>query len=46
MEKISWNDWVRNEEVLNEGNKRRDILNIKKEERLTELITSCTGTTV
>jgi hypothetical protein len=32
MEKISWTDRVRNEEVSHRGKKERDILHTKKEE--------------
>jgi hypothetical protein len=40
MEKISWTDRVRNEEVLYRFKKEKNILHTKKEERLTGLVTS------
>jgi hypothetical protein len=42
MEQISWTDRVEN--VLHRVKEKRNILNIMKEERLTELVTSCVGT--
>ena len=43
MEKISWRDHVRNEAVLQ--NQGREEYPTTKEGRLTELVTSCIGTT-
>ena len=40
MEKISWTDHVRNEEVLLRVNEQRNILNEIKNRRLTGLVTS------
>jgi hypothetical protein len=49
MEKISWTDRVRNEEVLHRSKEERNILHeisyiLEKEGRLTGLVTSCVGT--
>ena len=45
MEKISWDDRVRNEEVLLQVNEQRNILHtVKSGRRLTGLVTSCVGT--
>ena len=44
IEKISWTDHVRNEEVLHRGNEDRNILQTRNEGRLTGLVTSCVGT--
>ena len=47
MEKISWTDRVRNEEVLHTVNEKRRILHTlkgKNEGRLPELVISCVGT--
>jgi hypothetical protein len=45
MEKISWTDRVRNEEVLHRVKEERGMLfTIKKEGKLTGLVTSCVGT--
>jgi len=46
MEKISWTDHARDEEVLQRGNEERNILPTIKEWTLTELITSCVETAV
>jgi hypothetical protein len=43
MEKISWTDRVRNEEVLHRVKKERNILHEIKR-RLIGLVTSCVGT--
>jgi hypothetical protein len=43
MEKISWTDRVRNEEVLHTVKEDRNYLNTIKERRLTGLVTSCVG---
>jgi len=44
MEKVSWTHPVRNEEVLQRVKKKRNILHtIKKEGRLTGLVTSGAG---
>jgi hypothetical protein len=45
MEKISWTDRVRNEEVLHRVKEERNILQAIKR-RLTGLVTSCLGTAV
>jgi hypothetical protein len=44
MEKISWADRVRSEEVLQRVKEERNILQTIKEETLTGLVTSCVGT--
>jgi len=44
IEKISWTDHMRNEEVLHRGNEDRNILHTINEGRLTGLVTSCIGT--
>ena len=45
LEEISWTDRVVNEEVLNRVNDVRNILHtVKKEGRLTGMVTSCVGT--
>jgi hypothetical protein len=45
MEKISWTDGVRNEEVLHRVKEERNIVHtIKKRGRLTGLVTSCVET--
>jgi hypothetical protein len=44
MEKISWTDHVRNEEVLHRVKEERNIVHTIEEERLTGLVTSCVGT--
>jgi hypothetical protein len=44
MEKISWTDRVRNEEVLHRVKEDRNIIHTIKEERLTGLVTSCVET--
>jgi hypothetical protein len=44
MEKISWIDRVRNEEVLHRVKEERNILHTIKKERLTGLVTSCVET--
>ena len=41
MEKISWTDNVRNEEVLLRVKEERNIIHTVKEGRLIALITSC-----
>jgi hypothetical protein len=44
VEKISWADYVKNEEVLHRVKKERNILQRVKEGELTALVTSCIGT--
>jgi hypothetical protein len=44
IDKISWTDRVRNEEVLHRVNEERNILHTIKEERLTGLVISCVET--
>jgi hypothetical protein len=44
MEKISWTDGVRNEEVLHRVKEERNILHTIKRKRLTGLVTSCAET--
>jgi hypothetical protein len=44
MEKISWTDHVRNEEVLHRGIKERNVLRTVKAGRLSGLVKSCKGT--
>jgi hypothetical protein len=45
MEEICWTDRVKNEELLNTVKEERNIVHtIKKEERLTGLVTSCVET--
>jgi DNA phosphorothioation-dependent restriction protein DptG len=44
MEKISWTDRVRNEEVLQGVKEERNILHTIKKGRLTGLVTSCVET--
>jgi hypothetical protein len=44
MEKISWTDHVRNEEVLLRVNEQRDSLHEIKNGRLTGLVTFCVET--
>jgi hypothetical protein len=46
MEKISWTNRVRNEEVLHRVMEERNILQMLKEGRLTEMLISCVGTVV
>ena len=41
MEKISWTDRVKNEEVLQRVKDERNVLLAVKEGRLTELVTNC-----
>jgi len=44
MEKTISTEHVRNEEVLHRDKEERNMLQTIKEERLTELVTSCVGT--
>ena len=44
MEKISWTDHVRNEEVLLRVNEQRNILHEIRKRKLTGLVTSYVGT--
>jgi hypothetical protein len=44
MEKISWTNRVKNEEVLQRDKEDRNVLHTTKEERLIGLVTSCVGT--
>jgi hypothetical protein len=44
MEKVSWTDRVRNEEVLHRVNEERDILHTITEGSLIGLVISCVGT--
>jgi len=44
MEKISWTDRVRNEEVLHGVKEKKNFIQTIKERRLTGLVTSCVGT--
>jgi hypothetical protein len=44
MEKISWTDRVRNEEVLHRIKEERNILHTIKRRKATGLVTSCVGT--
>ena len=44
MEKISWTDHARNEDVLLRVKEQRNILHTEKKCRLTGLISSCEGT--
>jgi hypothetical protein len=46
MEKISWTDRVRNEEVLHRVMEVMNVLDIIKGRKLFELVTSCVGTVV
>jgi hypothetical protein len=41
LEKISWKDYERNEEVLHRVKKGRDIMKNKKEGRSTGLVITC-----
>jgi hypothetical protein len=44
MEKISWPDHVRNEEVLHTAKEERNILHTIKRGQITGLVTTCIGT--
>jgi hypothetical protein len=44
MEKISWTDRVRNEEVLQREKDERNIVHIIKRRKATGLVTYCIGT--
>jgi hypothetical protein len=44
MEKISWTDRVRNEEILCRVKEEMNILHTIKEGKLNGLVTSCVGT--